>query len=192
MTVTRDVVTDLLPVYFSGEASADTRERVEDFFRHDPDFERVARSAAKPFETLREAVPIAPEADREKRDLECIRHELRWRRVMFGLALFLTLAPLAFVYSKGHLVWLMARNAPWDAAFYWTWGALLWFIYFARLRRRTLALVAGIFCTVVPPLFAMHFSLSAWPQLRDNQGEVLIAWIGAAACWYGYFRRHPR
>ena len=55
MNVTREVVTDLLPIYFSGEASGDTKVLVEDYFRQDPDFERIARSAATPLETLRAA-----------------------------------------------------------------------------------------------------------------------------------------
>jgi hypothetical protein len=195
MNITREVVKDLLPVYLSGESSEDTRRLVEDYFRQDPDFERIARSAARPLDALRAAAPVAPEAEREKYDLECIRHELRWRKMLFASAVFLTFAPLAFVYSKGHLVWLMARNAPWEAAFYWSWGAFLWFFYIARVRgvrRRTLALVAAIFLTLIPPLLVMHFSLAGWPQLRDNLGEVLIGWIGAAACLYGYFRLRRR
>ena len=40
MNVTREVVTDLLPIYFSGEASGDTKVLVEDYFRQDPDFEQ--------------------------------------------------------------------------------------------------------------------------------------------------------
>ena len=32
MNVTREVVTDLLPIYFSGEASGDTKVLVEDYF----------------------------------------------------------------------------------------------------------------------------------------------------------------
>jgi heme/copper-type cytochrome/quinol oxidase subunit 4 len=192
MNITREVVTDLLPVYLSGEASEDTGRLVEEYFRQDPDFERIARSAARPLDALRTAAPVAPDAEREKRDLECIRHELRWRKMLFALAVFLTLAPLTFVYSNGHLVWLMVRNAPWDAGFYWSWGALLWFFYFSRVRRRTLALVAAIFFTLIPPLFALHFSFAGWPQLRDNLGGVVIAWIGAAFCWLGYFRQRSR
>ena len=55
MNVTREVVTDLLPIYFAGEASGDTKVLVEDYFRQDPDFERIARSGATPLETLRDA-----------------------------------------------------------------------------------------------------------------------------------------
>jgi hypothetical protein len=36
MNVTREVVTDLLPIYFSGEASADTKVLVEDYFAGRP------------------------------------------------------------------------------------------------------------------------------------------------------------
>src|SRR6516164_3104145 len=58
MNITQDVVTDLLPVYFSGEASSDTKSLVEEYFRGNPDFERMARSAGTPLETLRTAPPV--------------------------------------------------------------------------------------------------------------------------------------
>ena len=45
MNITQEVVTDLLPVYFSDEASSDTKSLVEEYFRENPDFERMARSA---------------------------------------------------------------------------------------------------------------------------------------------------
>jgi hypothetical protein len=57
---TREVVTDLLPIYFSGEASGDTKVLIEDYFRQDPDFERIARNAATPLETLRAPRPSQP------------------------------------------------------------------------------------------------------------------------------------
>src|SRR5205814_4494726 len=40
MNVTREVVTDLLPIYFAGEASGDTKVLVEDYFRQDRSEER--------------------------------------------------------------------------------------------------------------------------------------------------------
>ena len=42
MKVTGDVVLDLLPAYFAGEVSADTRALVEEFFATDSDFGRMA------------------------------------------------------------------------------------------------------------------------------------------------------
>ena len=84
MNITREVVTDLLPVYFSGEASGDTKMAVEDYSRQDPDFERIARSAAKPLETLRATAPIAAGSEKEKRDLESVR----WGLFLGGCDLF--------------------------------------------------------------------------------------------------------
>lgn len=42
MNVTRDVIYDLLPSYFAGDASADTRALVEAYFETDPEFGRMA------------------------------------------------------------------------------------------------------------------------------------------------------
>src|SRR6185369_6896157 len=103
MNVTREVVTDLLPIYFSGEASGDTKVLVEDYFRQDPDFERIARSAATPLETLRAHAPIAASREKEKRDLESVRRGLWRRRMLFGGSLFLTLVPLWPYSTEGHI-----------------------------------------------------------------------------------------
>jgi RNA polymerase sigma-70 factor, ECF subfamily len=43
VNVTREVITDLWPVYASGEASADTRALVEAFLRQDPQFARLVQ-----------------------------------------------------------------------------------------------------------------------------------------------------
>ena len=132
MNVTREVVMDLLPIYFSDEASADTKMLVEDYFRQDPDFERIARSAAKPLETLRAAAPIKASSEKEKRDLESILWGLRRRTWLFGVSLFLTLVPLSFDFTHGHIVSLTVRGNLWHAAFDWSLAAVLWFLYFAR------------------------------------------------------------
>ena len=188
MNVTKEVVTDLLPIYFSGEASADTTALVEDYFRQDPDFERIARSAAKPLETLRAATSIAAGSEREKRDLECVRYGLRWRRVLFGVSLFLTLVPLSFHFAHGHVVSLMVRDAPWEAAFCWSLAVLFWFLYFARLRRRTASLVGAAAFTLIPIPFVLHSVFVGEPV-----GEfAVIVWTCAAVVWIGYFRQWPR
>jgi heme/copper-type cytochrome/quinol oxidase subunit 4 len=199
MNITREVVTDLLPVYFSGEASADTRALVEDYFRQNPDFERIARRAATPLETLKVAawpglLPRSAEAAKEKHDLECVRSELHRRRIFFGLALFFTLAPLAFVFRDGHMLWMMARNAPWDAAFYWTLAALLWVLYFARLQWRTFSLVIGIFFALLPALDILHRTVAGNLHFRASGQfgllwETALFWGIAAVAWLQYFAR---
>ena len=42
MNVTREVIYDLLPAYFAGDASDDTRALIEAYFATDPEFARMA------------------------------------------------------------------------------------------------------------------------------------------------------
>ena len=82
MNVEREVIIDLLPAYFSGEASAATRALVEEYFRQDPDFERIARGANKSVEGLK--APFAPLDDaREKLALERARQVMQTRSAFF-------------------------------------------------------------------------------------------------------------
>lgn len=46
MKITRDVVSDLWPVYVSGAASADTRTLVETFLADDPELARMLKESA--------------------------------------------------------------------------------------------------------------------------------------------------
>ena len=70
MTVTRDVILDLLPLYFAGQVSADTKALVDEFLRTDPDFARMShrfdallkegRAASEPDATERRAFERTP------------------------------------------------------------------------------------------------------------------------------------
>jgi hypothetical protein len=183
MNVTREVVTDLLPIYFSDEASADTKVLVEDYFRQDPDFERIARRAATPLETLRAAAPIKASSEGEKRDLASVFWGMRRRTWLFGVSLFLTLVPLSLDFTQGRIVSLSIRGTAWHAAFDWSLAAVLWFLYFARLRWRTASLVCASFFTLIPIPFVLHSVLAGGRVL-----EFAIVWIWAALIWVGYFR----
>src|SRR5690242_17979728 len=177
MNITRDVVTDLLPIYFSGEASGDTKILVEDYFRQDADFERIARSAATPLETLRTATPIAANPEKEKRDLESVRWSLRRRQWLFAGSLFLTLFPLSFffTFTHGQLVSLTVRDALWNAAFHWSLAAVLWFPNFARLRRRTVSMAVAIAFTLIPIPFVVHSVFAGEPVVW-----FAVFWVWAA------------
>jgi hypothetical protein len=182
MNVTREVITDLLPIYFSGDASGDTKVLVEDYFRQDPDFERIARNAATPLDTLRAVAPVAASAEKEKRYLESVLWGLRRRKWLFGVCLFLTLAPLSFNFTHDHIVSLVVRDAPWHAAFLWSQAVVLWFLYSSHLRRRTAALVCAISFTLIPIPFVWHSVVAGGPVL-----EFAIIWVCAAFIWLGFF-----
>ena len=187
MNITRDVMTDMLPVYFSGEASEDTKRLMEEYFRANPDFERIARRAETPLEELRSAAPILPAAETEKRDLEWVREELFRRRLAFGLALLFTLAPLMSIYRDGHLVWEAVLSEV--AFFCWGIAPLFWVQSFTRLTRRTTAMISSIYFA----LLGFVFFLSGWQNgLRGRLGLATGFWACAIAPWANYLRLRSR
>ncbi|NIM95817.1 MAG: hypothetical protein GTO18_19120 [Anaerolineales bacterium] len=46
MQVTRDVILDIMPLYFAGEVSADTRSLVEEYLKTDPELAELANEPA--------------------------------------------------------------------------------------------------------------------------------------------------
>lgn len=92
MTITREVVRDLWPVYTAGEASDDTRRLVDEFLAQDPEFARTLRSDAEPsMETERivgEAMDLPP--NHEARTLDRVKARLRRRSPFRIIALGFT------------------------------------------------------------------------------------------------------
>jgi len=189
MNVTRDVVTDLLPLYFSGEASEDTRRLVEHFFRDNSDFERMARAAAKPLETLRNAAPAAPEAEKEKREMQRIGWELRSRRVWLALAVFYILWPLVPMVSSELAAWLGGPHTWGGRIGVWTIAAFFGLLYIIRPARRNLSLVWAIFVSAGETALILN-RLGVIPDRAGHAGNLAILGIGALAAlfWFLYVR----
>lgn len=191
MNITRDVIGDLLPVYFSGEASEDTKRLMEEYFRANPEFERIARRTVTPLEELRSAAPILPTAEKEKQELEWVREELLRRRVGFACAFLFTFAPLMSIYRDGHLVWRAALN---DVAFFcWGIAPLFWLQSLTRLTRRTTAMISSIYFALLGFAFAFHLFLPGWQSgLRGRLGLATGLWGCAFVAWANYLRRSGR
>jgi hypothetical protein len=134
MKITREVVTDLLPAYFSKESSEDTRKLVEEFFRQDPEFEALARENKS--EELLGRVPVAslPE-DHERETLIRTRNTLKWRAHWLIMAIVFTLMPLSSVYTAKGLDWMMWRDAPYATNIFLIFAVVSWIQYF-RTRRK--------------------------------------------------------
>ena len=99
MKLDRDVIVDLLPAYFSGEASASTQALVEEHFRENPEFEKFARSAGGPLEILK--APMAqPDSEKEKYALERARMVTETRNSFLWLAMILRTDAFAFSTFK--------------------------------------------------------------------------------------------
>jgi anti-sigma factor RsiW len=137
MRVTQDVVTDLLPVYLAGEASADTRDLVEEFLRENPEFAAMVESERREFGGQQELLTGsgAPSADHELRTLTRTRSLMERQKWQMATALMLAAFPFSFVSSGGHLTFLLVRDQPVLAAAAWGGAGIVWVLYF-RTRRK--------------------------------------------------------
>jgi predicted anti-sigma-YlaC factor YlaD len=133
MNITQDVITDLLPAYLSGEASADTQALVDEFQREHPQFAAVVQAARRGLgEPLpADQRPLAPDLEREAvRRTRAVISRQRW---MMALAIVLTLMPLSFTIGADGIRFLL-RDEPRTALFLLP-ASCLWFVYL-RMQRR--------------------------------------------------------
>ena len=134
MTVTRDVVRDLLPAYFGGEASADTRRLVETFLAGDPALAQEAE--AEYGEDVALPATPAPGQTAEKEALDRTRQLLKNRTSTLVVAAIFTVLPLTFVFDESGVTFLLVRDKPVVAIAWWFTAAVMWVIHFV-IRRRT-------------------------------------------------------
>jgi hypothetical protein len=191
MKLERDVIVDLLPAYFSGEASAATRMLVEDYFRQDPDFEKFARGAAGPLETLK--VPtMAPDPTKEKLALECARSVAEARNSFLGLALFFSFMLLLFRFSNHKIVWVFWSGSPSLGIVFSALAAFMWLQYLYARRRKdpmpphTKFLWLASFYSFLPCLFTVRDHRLVW--LYHKQPDVAFIFAALAlGMWFLYF-----
>jgi len=135
MEITRDVIRDLLPLYVSGEVSADTKALVESYLRLDPELARAV-AAAKALE-----LPATPEPTEEKAVLDQTRRLLKQRTDTLVVAILFTLLPFTFTFNGDGITFLLIRDKPIVGSAWLFTAAVLWGWYgFLRRRLR----VAGL------------------------------------------------
>ena len=130
MKLTRDIVIDLLPVYESGEASADTRAAVDAFLQQDSELARIVKAARQsPVAPAAGVAAAAPAAEREA--LERTRKALRRKSWTLALALFFTVLPFTFAFSGNEIVFFMWQDEPGSRLFLLS-AAYLWWSYYRQ------------------------------------------------------------
>jgi hypothetical protein len=96
MNITRDVITDLWPLYTEGAASVDTRALVDEFLRSDPQWAKTLEHAAQAGGPL-PAPAIRP--DQEAQQLNRIKKRFRVMRWMLLLAMVFTVQAFGRIVS---------------------------------------------------------------------------------------------
>lgn len=130
MKIDREVVIDLLPVYFSGEASQATRDLVEECFREDPDLERIARNANRNVDTVGVLTQL-PDQEKEKETLVRLRNLVRYRNQMLGFSLAYSLIPIGLIIAAAFFAKDLAHNLTVLALWFSAYAAGCWIAFFA-------------------------------------------------------------
>ena len=132
MKITEDIINDLLPLYFSEDCSADTKQLVEEYLRSNPDFEkRVKRLSKNP---MPKDIPQSLQMADEMNSLLKTRRLLKARGIFMGFAIFFSLVPFSFIISDEYS-FFMLRDAPLSALFYAICSIPLWIGYFIVKRK---------------------------------------------------------
>jgi anti-sigma factor RsiW len=129
MKLTRDVVQDLLTVYLSGEATADTRVLVEEWLRTDADLARQVEEARRA--DLPPVPPPAPSV--EQRALARTKRGLRLRAITLGVAIYVSTLPLTVTFNRHGFQGLMIQDW-WERILLLAIAAGVWVVYFRMSR----------------------------------------------------------
>jgi hypothetical protein len=131
MNLHEDVILDLLPVYYAGEASQASRDIVDAYFEAHPQFAKTVRAAQMHVTH----VPGNASANGGQVAIKRVKAQLKWRSMLTAAAIFFSIAPFTFIFDSDHIVYFMWRDAPLTAAFYAGAAALAWLWLLLAARR---------------------------------------------------------
>lgn len=131
MNVTKEVITDLFPLYIANECSEASRALVVQYLRENPgDAEELRRATNMP--VLGGTARLA--GSEEVRSLREARRRVRRQSWLMGLAIFFSLVPFSFLVTGERVYWLL-RESPTAAAVYGMIGIGCWSLYFVMRSR---------------------------------------------------------
>jgi hypothetical protein len=132
MNITKDVITDLLPLYQAGEISEDTRKLVEAYLHDHPDFAQDTKAATT---TLFPKTAVVPKPNLEELSaLRKAKRILRLRSTILALAIFFSLCPFSFIHTGDRSYFLFAES-PQSALPYAVVAVIFWIIWVFMKRR---------------------------------------------------------
>jgi hypothetical protein len=132
MNVTKEVITDLFPLYVANECSKDSRVLVERYLQQNPS---QAEELRRVMDTAVPGGTAQLPGSTEVRSLREARRRVRHQSWLMGLAIFFSLAPFSFLFTGGKIYWVF-RESPGTAAVYALIGIGCWSLY-CVLRSRS-------------------------------------------------------
>ncbi len=132
MNISKDIINDLLPLYFSEDCSADTKQLVEEYLKSNPDFEKYVKSLNE--NPIPKNIQQPLQKTDELKSLLKTRRLLKARGIFIGFAIFFSLVPFAFI-STDELSFFMLVDAPLTALFFAFCSIPLWIGYFMVKRK---------------------------------------------------------
>ncbi|NOG44706.1 MAG: hypothetical protein HND50_05710 [Calditrichaeota bacterium] len=174
MEITKEVIRDLLPLYFENEVSADSRKIIESYFSKHPEFAEEAKKQNLYLESI-EIKNINKEE--EMVTLQKTKKLVRVRSLIMGFAIFFTMLPFSF----GGVPWdnnvgtrWLFNEYPLYAISFGVVGIGLWIAYLILQKTKKMArlrpVIIGfaIFFTALP----FSFGSVSW----DNYDGVRWLW----------------
>lgn len=137
MKVTRDVIYDLLPAYFSGDISPDTKALVDEFLEQDPEFRRMMERFRTMFVEPRSGSTAGAGSLRgEKVTFERARSELRKRSELHGYRLAFGIAGIFVLFVASQRVFVVQAPGIWMIALVFLTVAVYSQYQLAQLKRK--------------------------------------------------------
>jgi hypothetical protein len=192
MNITQDVIIDLLPAYFSGEASAATCALVEEYFKAHPDFEKEARATGTTLESLSPALSSRHDEE-EKIALERTRRLMQTRASFFWLALLYSFIPFIFTIRDHKIVWLTFERSRVVGILFLVLAVFFWagYLFLRRMRepmkKRNVFLFIAVLYTALLALFKIEDHRVVWIMFSPSVIPGFVFLDVALAMWVGYF-----
>ena len=138
MKITQEIISDLLPLYFSGEASEDTIILIETYFDENPEFAEKAKATEE--QIITNEIPINLTKEDEMESLNKTKKRIKLQSFLIGFAIFFTIAPFSFAHMDDKF-YVLLLDSPMTALIYGSIGILFWISYFiARSKTQTTGL----------------------------------------------------
>lgn len=192
MNIEQDVIIDLLPAYFSGEASGATCALVEEYFRAHPDFEKAARANGSTLESLTPALSSRHDEE-EKAALEKTRRLVQSRAAFFWLALLYSFIPFIFRIHDGKIIWVTFEHSRVVGVLFLVLAVFFWagYLFMRRMRepmkKRNVFLFIAVFYSVLLFLFKIEDHRIVWIMFNPSVIPGFVFLDVALAMWVGYF-----